>query len=203
MNLPLGLLLGCSSPAQRLSRVTHFYSGKTEKLGGIAVPLRHLYKRMRPSSPPIPDLGPRPLDRRADVRPGGYDGGQNAIKSRRALDATDEQTSRQTSRHHRTAERRMLWARRPWRPLVAVAAADCANPSCCGRSGRRSWIGEWCIRRTLRAEPDRRGAGSSGLRRTGGTRHGGPRSMHGARTTSSGVSRANVVSGPMVISERA
>jgi hypothetical protein len=32
---------------------------------------------------------------------------------------------------------------------------------------------------------------------------GGPRSTDGARTTSSGVSRANVVSGPMEISERA
>lgn len=115
----------------------------------------------------------------------------------------DDQTTRQTSCHHGSAERRVLWAHRPRHSLAAVAAADCANPSRCRRAGRRSWIGGRRVRRTNSAEPDQIGAKPAGVKCTGETRYGESCSTHGDRITSSGVSRANVVSSPMVISERA
>lgn len=95
------------------------------------------------------------------------DGAQDAIKSHGALDATDDQTNRQTSRRRRTAEWRRLWARRPRHSLAAVAATAGATPSSCRRACRRSRIGGRRVRCAHRAEPDQVGAKPAGVMRNG------------------------------------
>lgn len=158
--------------------------------GGVPCGSGGRWPRVRDLSrpPPIADVGPGPLDCRADVRPGGEDGAQDAIKSQRALDATDEQTTRQTSRRHRTAERRVLRARCPWYSLAAVAAAACATSSRCCRASRRSRIGGRRVRCAHRTEPDQVGAKPTGVMCAGEARYGKLRPTHGARTPCSGVS---------------